>query len=78
MNLIKDKLIQYGKDKIKNYLKSNPFLIVFFIIGVVIGNYISFIVNWIPIIGGLFSFTFSLIGGIIGAYLYYKLKRRKK
>ena len=78
MNFFKEKIIQYLKEKIKNYLKSNPLLILFFVVGVIIGNYASFFLSWIPIIGSLFSFTFSLIGGIAGAYIYYKFKKRRK
>jgi len=44
----------YFKEKAINYLKSNPLLILLFVFGVILGNCFSFIVNWIPIVGGLF------------------------
>lgn len=62
-------------DRIKNFVLKNPIFVVFVLIGLIIGNYLSFIVSWIPLIGGLFSFMFSLIGGVAGGYVYYKLKK---
>jgi len=66
------------KEKAVNYLKSNPLLILLFLFGVILGNCFSFIISWIPILGGIFSFLFSFVGGILGVYLYYKIKKGEK
>ena len=64
--------------KIKSYIKQNPLIVFCFFCGLFVGNYISFIVTWIPLFGGILGSFITIGGGILGVMIAKKFKKEKK
>jgi hypothetical protein len=66
---------EYIYSKAINIIKNNPIIVIGVVVGWYIGSFFANIVDWIPLIGGIFGFMVTLvfaIGGSIGVYVYLK------
>ena len=57
------------------FMQENPFIVVGLVVGLLFGSWISGFIDWIPLIGSLFSFMITLVSGVIGGILAYKIKK---
>ncbi len=57
------------------FMKKNPFVTMGLVVGLLFGSWVSGLIDWIPLIGSLFSFMITSVFGVSGGILAYKIKR---
>ena len=61
--------------KLLGTITDNPWIVVGSVIGFFIGNLFAKIVNWIPLLGGIFGFMVTMFFVVGGGLLAYKIKQ---
>ncbi len=57
------------------FMKKNPFVTIGLVVGLLFGSWVSGLIDWIPLIGSLFSFMITSVFGVSGGVLAYKIKK---
>ena len=75
MDFIKIKIKDFLSVKnFKKFVFNNPIMVLGFVLGICVGSFVSKVISWIPILGGILASFITIGFGIVGMIYVPKLK----
>jgi len=62
---------------LKKFIFNNPIMVLGFVLGICIGSFVSKLISWIPILGGILGSFITIGFGIVGMIYLPKLKDKE-
>ena len=60
-----------------SYLKNNKPIALGLSVGLLFGSWLSSFFNWIPLLGNIIGLILTILGGIVGIYITYLIKKEQ-